>query len=430
MNIRIEKLDTHEGVTVKALLDSGTTGMFIDKRAAAKHGFTLQKLERPIKARNVDGTNNSGGAIMHQVEANVYYKDHVERMRMDVCDLGKMEVILGMPWLQVHNPEINWETGEVKMTRCPPLCSRTKSKGVERGKRVATLEEEKIVRWTVDEKEDWGREEEIEEDHRKIEELVPRKFLKWRKVFGKVESERMPTRKAWDHAINLKETFKPQKGRIYPLSKNEREEVQNFMEDQLRKGYIRLSKSPQTSPVFFVGKKDGSKQMVMDYCNLNDQTVKNNYLLPLITELIDNMGSKKVFTKMDLRWGFNNVRIKEGDEWKGAFTTHIGFFEPTVMFFGMTNSPATFQAMMNEILRDLINEGKVAAFVDDVLVGTEIEEGCDEIVEEILRRLEENDLYIKPEKCVWKVRKIGFLGVVIGPNGIEIEEEKVDGVLS
>jgi len=101
-----------------------------------------------------------------------------------------------------------------------------------------------------------------------------------------------------------------------------------------------------------------------------------------------------------------------------------------VMFLGMTNSPATFQAMMNEILRDLINERKVAVFVDDMLVGTETEEGHDEIVEEILRRLEENDLYIKLEKCVWKVRKIGFLGVVIGPDGIEIEAEKVDGVLS
>jgi len=182
--------------------------------------------------------------------------------------------------------------------------------------------------------------------------------------------------------------------------------------------------------VFFIGKKDGSKQMVMDYRNLNSQTVKNNYPLPLIMELIDNMGSKKVFTKMDLRWGFNNVRIKEGDKWKGAFTTHIGSFEPTVMFFGMTNSPATFQVMINEILRDLINEGKVVAFMDDVLVGTETEEGHDEIVKEILRRLEENDLYINPEKCVWKVRKIGFLGVIIGPDRIEIEAEKVDGVLS
>ena len=113
------------------------------------------------------------------------------------------------------------------------------------------------------------------------------------------------------------------------------------------------------------------------------------------------------------------MRIKEGDEWKEAFTMHIGSFKPTVMFFGMTNSPVTFQAMMNEILRNLINEGKVAAFVDNVLVETEEEH--DEIVEEILRRLEENDLYIKPEKCVWKVRKIGFLGVVIGPNGIEME---------
>ena len=108
---------------------------------------------------------------------------------------------------------------------------------------------------------------------------------------------------------------------------------------------------------------------------------------------------------------------------------YIGSFEPTVMFFGMTNSPATFQAMMNEILRDLINKGKVAAFVDDVLVGTETEEGHDEIIEEILRRLEENNLYVKPEKCMWKVKKIGFLEVVIGPNGIEIEEGKVEGVL-
>jgi len=209
----------------------------------------------------------------------------------------------------------------------------------------------------------------------------------------------MPTRKIWDHAIDLKETFKPQKRRIYSLSKNEREEVQNFINDQLRKGYIRPSKSPQTSPVFFVGKKNGSKRMVIDYRNLNDQTVKNNYPLPLITDLIDNMGSKRVFTKMDLWWGFNNIRTKEGDEWKGAFMTYVGSFELTVMFFGITNSPATFQAMMNEILRDMINEGKVAAFVDNVLVGTETEEGYDEIVEEVLRRLEENNLYVKPEKC-------------------------------
>jgi len=108
-----------------------------------------------------------------------------------------------------NNPEINWETGEVKIMRCPPLCGRTRPRGVKKRKRIVTLEKEKIVRWAIDDKKNWGREEEIEEDYRKIEELVPRKFLKWRKVFGKVESERMPTRKVWDHTINLKKTFKP-----------------------------------------------------------------------------------------------------------------------------------------------------------------------------------------------------------------------------
>ena len=110
--------------------------------------------------------------------------------------------------------------------------------------------------------------------------------------------------------------------------------------------------------------------------------------------------------------------------------THVSSFELIVMFFRMMNSPAIFQAMTNEILRDLINKGKVTAFVDDVLVETETKKGHNEIVKEILRRLEKNDLYIKPEKYVWKVRKIRFLGVVIELNGIEIEKEKVDGVLS
>jgi len=124
------------------------------------------------------------------------------------------------------------------------------------------------------------------------------------------------------------------------------------------------------------------------------------------------------------------VRIKEGDEWKTAFTIHVGSYESTVMFFGMTNSPATFQGMMNEILRDMINEGKVAAFVDDVLIGTETEEGHDEIVEKVLRRLEENNLYVKPEECTWKVQKVNYLGVVIDQGKIEIEEEKMVRVLN
>ena len=107
MSIGVEKLDMYKGIIIKALLDSSATGMFIDKRMVVRHGFKLQKLERPIIVRNMDGTNNSRGAITHQVECNVYYKGHIERMRIDVCDLGKTKVILGMPWLAAHNPKIN-----------------------------------------------------------------------------------------------------------------------------------------------------------------------------------------------------------------------------------------------------------------------------------------------------------------------------------
>ena len=123
------------------------------------------------------------------------------------------------------------------------------------------------------------------------------------------------------------------------------------------------------------------------------------------------------------------MRIKKGDKWKAVFTMPEGSFEPTVMFFGLMNSPATFQAMMNKLLRDLINIGKVAVFIDDVIVGTETEEGHDELVAEVVKRLEKNDLYVKPEKCKWKVREVEFLGVVIGLEGIKMEEEKVKGVL-
>ena len=217
----------------------------------------------------------------------------------------------------------------------------------------------------------------------------------------------MLTRKLWDYAIDMREDCVLQKEKVYLLSREEREEVREFVKEQLRKGYIWLSKSLQTAPVFFVGKKDGKKRIVQDYRYLNEWTIKNNYPLPLISNVLENIGTKKILMKMDLRWGYNNIRIKKGDEWKATFTTPEGLFEPTVMFFGLTNSPATFQAIMNELLRDLINIGKVAVFIDNVIVGTETEEGHDELVAEVIRRLEENDLYVKPEMS--RLSKVDFV---------------------
>jgi len=115
----------HEGITVKVLLDSSTTRIFMDRKMVARNGFKLQKFKKPVVVRNVDNTNNSREVITHQVEVNMYYKSHVERIRMDVYDLERTDIILGILWLQTHNPKINWKTEEVKMTRCPPICERS-----------------------------------------------------------------------------------------------------------------------------------------------------------------------------------------------------------------------------------------------------------------------------------------------------------------
>ena len=139
-----------------------------------------------------------------------------------------------------YNPEIDWEKGEVKLTRCPPWCGKKNGEiRKERSKeRVRGIEEEKAISWAADEKEDWGREEKMEIDHQKIKTMVPKQFHQWLKVFGKVESERMLVRKVWDHAIDIKEDFRPSKAKVYPLSRNEREEVQKFVDEHLKKEYI------------------------------------------------------------------------------------------------------------------------------------------------------------------------------------------------
>jgi len=157
------------------------------------------------------------------------------------------------------------------------------------------------VKRVAEEWEIWDEEVVVAKSEVEAKKWIPERFYKWIKVFSKKQSERMPTRKVWDHAIEMKEGFVPRKEKVYLLSREEREEVRAFIREQLRKGYIQLSKSPQTASVFFVGKKDGKKRIVQDYQYLNEWTIKNNYLLPLISDILENIGTKKVFTKMNLR---------------------------------------------------------------------------------------------------------------------------------
>ena len=157
--------------------------------------------------------------------------------------------------------------------------------------------------------------------------------------------------------------------------------------------------------------------------------VRNNYPLPLIVQLVDKLQGAKLFTKMDLRWGYNNVCIKENDEWKAAFTCFCRSFEPLVMYFGLCNSPATFQAMMDKIFTDM--DDVVVVYIDNLMIFTKTENQAEhnEIILEVLRHLEENNLFVKPEKCTFRATEVDFLGMIVRHDGIKMDQEKVKAIL-
>ena len=178
----------------------------------------------------------------------------------------------------------------------------------------------------------------------------------------------------------------------------------------------------------FVKKKDRKLRPCQDYRYLNEWTIKNAYPLPLISELMDKIKDEKYFTKLDIWWGYNNVRIKEGDEWKAAFKTNRGLYKPTMMFFGMCNSPATFQAMMDDIFEDLIEEGIVIIYMDDMFLLAKTKEQLRENTKQVLQWLMENDLYLKPKKCEFCREKIEWLGMVIQEGKITMDPGKLKGI--
>src|SRR6266516_1662899 len=182
------------------------------------------------------------------------------------------------------------------------------------------------------------------------------------------------------------------------------------------------------SPFFFIKKKDGRLCLIQDYRKLNLIMVKNAYPLPLVSDLINQLQGAHYFTKLDVWWGYNNMRIKKGDEWKEAFRTNRGLFEPLVMFFGLTNSPATFQTMMNEIFQDLVMEGVVSVYIDDILIFTKTHEEHHRVTHLVLERLRQHHLYLKPEKCEFEKTQVKYLGLIISEGKAEMDPIKVEAV--
>jgi hypothetical protein len=261
-----------------------------------------------------------------------------------------------------------------------------------------------------------------------FEDMVPTSLHTYADIFSETAFDSLPERHKWDHAIELEREPSPGFRKVYPMTLTEQMEMDAFLEEALATGCIRQSKSPLGAPVFFIKKKDGKLCFVQDYRALNAITRKNRYPLPLIDDLIHRLKDARYFTKLDVCWGYNNVRIRKGDKWKATFHTNRGLFEPLVMYFGLTNSLATFQTMMNEIFQDLITEGVVSVYLNDILIFTNsLEEHC-QVMRLVLDRMREHKLYLRPEKCEFKKTKIEYLGVIISHNKVEMDPVKIAGV--
>ncbi len=271
-------------------------------------------------------------------------------MQFLVTNIGNEDVILGYPWMAAFEPQFTWKNGVINEKELPiilrsvnpfipgkdPIIARIKG---EDSRITATTSTELAIK--------------VQQYTKKVE--VPTEYQQFAKVFSKQESKQFPPKRAWDHAIEFKKDAPDAVDcKVYPMNRIEDEAVQKFLRDELEKGYIHESKSPYTSSFFFVRKKDGKLRPVQDYRKINALTIRNQYPLPLIADLIRDLSNAHIYTKLDVRWGYNNIRIHEGDEKKAAFKTRYGLFEPTVMYFGLTNSPATFQTMTNYIYRDVI----------------------------------------------------------------------------
>ena len=423
----------------KALVDSGATENFMHPTFARRLGLGLRLLEKPKRIFNIDNSTNKAGSITQYLDLQVQAKGTNKVMRFYITDIGNEQILLGYPWLATFEPKFNWRSATIDERLLPviissinPTIERTViARALTKSHKediVHQLEEQCTIRTIA-----MDLAVQANQEAKKAE--VPQVYREFHRLFSEEASQRFPPSRTWDHAIDLKpgapDTIEC---KIYPMTQAEDKALEDFLKEQYAKGYIRPSKSPIASPFFFIRKKDGKLRPVQDYRRVNHHTVKNQYPLPLISELVADLSGASIFSKLDVRWGYNNVRIREGDEYKAAFKTKYGLWEPTVMFFGLCNSPSTFQAMMNEIYRPTIEKHaqkgtNIRIYMDDIAIATSTtQQDHEAAVKDVLRVAQEHDLYFKPEKCTFHASRIDYLGVIIEKGMTSMDPIKIAGI--
>uniref|UniRef100_A0A8C1V5B8 Gypsy retrotransposon integrase-like protein 1 n=1 Tax=Cyprinus carpio TaxID=7962 RepID=A0A8C1V5B8_CYPCA len=390
---------------VSALIDSGSALNLIHHELVAKLNIPVIPCIPPIHITAIN-TQPIGKGITHQtipitVKIGVF---HSETLSFYVTTTPQHPIILGNPWLTIHDPQISW--GSRELTKWSPHCHSHCLQGHIPLPCLTTRVESPITNEAV---------------------KIPPEYIEFQEVFSKAKAATLPPHRHWDCAIDLLPNTAPPKSKVYPLTIPETQAMEQYIEEALESGFIRPSTSPAASGFFFVEKKDGGLRPCIDYRGLNSITIKNRYPLPLVPSALEQLREAKIFTKLDLRSAYNLIRIREGDEWKTAFITTRGHYEYLVMPYGLSNSPSVFQSFINEIFRDILND-HIIAYIDDILIYSKTREQHIQHVKDVLSRLLANHLYVKTEKCEFHVSHTTFLGYKISHHGVEMDARKVEAV--
>jgi len=257
---------------------------------------------------------------------------------------------------------------------------------------------------------------------------IPPEFCKYAKVFSDKEAQRLPKYQLWDHKIDLQPGLQMRKTSVYRLTPPEMTALKEYITDGLKRGKLQRSEAPDACSFFFIDKKDGKLRPVQDYRPLNAITRKNAALIPLIPELINKLLGAWFFTKLDIRWGYNNIRIWEGDEYKTAFKTPLSLFESCVMTFGLCNALATFQTFIDTQFADFLATGKVVIYLDDILIMAQTLVELVKLTHGILQHLLDLDLYLWPEKCSFNQISVEYLGLIISEGELCMDPVKLTAV--
>jgi len=444
-------LHFHKGKAEEvALVDSGATANFIDYKTVKRLGLGTKKIE-PRGVKNIDSSRNTSGDIMQACDLLISRGGKQEWTRFYVTNLGQDRFIFGYPWLTDFNPEFDWPNGKVKggkFTAATLIHGRMTQKEFLKHIQeitIAQLEDgdELIMSMEVLEPEPMQirkttlaqqmAEKAYDATKVNTEETVPEIFKHHWKVFSEQEARQLPPHREYDHKIELQpDAPHVLNSKVYPLSKDEQKALDEYLMDNLEKGYIVTSSSQYGSPTFMVKKKDGTLRIVHNYQKLNEYTVLDITPLPKISSILEELRGKSLFSKFDIQAGYNNICIAKGDEYKTGFKTNKGLFEWIVMPFGLCNTLATFTRMLNEVFRPIYAKypGLFRHYMDDVIImtPTDQKELHTEICHMFFDILEKYSLYLKPAKCEFFQTEVDYLGIHVKNGELMINPAKIMGI--